>query len=225
MVKENISMQISVVGSEDGKQTYEVRRTWNPDGKKALVLELYPTISVKNPMVLDISTLHLLNHANELGWGEVRVVNLYPYVFHRKPGVHELHESVENIEYIRDILTGKNIDEYDIVIAYGSSLASHTCTQHIKRNILLMLKEYKLEAQVKHIVTDTIDTEKQCGTHPLFLGLRHSSDVWELETFPLSLALEECSPHKEVPEKPAVSSKKRVSKKGEKNVPATEKQA
>lgn len=83
----------------------------------------------------------------------------------------------------------------------------------------------KLEAQVKHIVTDTIDTEKQCYTHPLFLGLRHSSDVWELETFPLSLALEECSPHKEVPEKPAVSTKKRVSKKGAKNVPATEEQA
>lgn len=225
MVIENISMQISVVGSEDGKETYEVRRTWNDKGKKALVFELYPTISVKTPMVLDVSSLHLSNHANELGWGEIRIVNLYPYVFDRKPGVHELHESVENIEYIRDILTGKDIDEYDIVIAYGSSLSSHACTQHIKRNILLMLKEYKLEAQVKHIVTDTIDTEKQCGTHPLYLGLRHSSDVWYLENFPLSLALEECSPHKEVAEKPAVSSKKRVSKKGAKNVPTTEEQA
>lgn len=222
MKKENICMQITVVGSEDGKETYEVRRTWNTEGKKALVLELYPTISVKHPMVMDISTMHLLNHANEFGWGEVRVVNLYPYVFHRKPGVHELHESVENIEYIRDILTGKGIDEYDIVIAYGSSLVSHACTQHIKRNILLMLKEYKLEAQVKHIVTATTDTEKQCGIHPLYLGLRHSSDVWELETFPLSLALEECSPHKEATEKSVDSSKKRVSKKGEKNVPTIE---
>ena len=219
MVKENISMQITVVGSEDGKETYEVRRTWNFEGKKALVLELYPTISVQNPMVLDISTLHLLNHASELGWGEIRVVNLYPYVFEKKPGVNELHESVENIEYIRDILTGKDIEEYDVVIAYGSSLASHACTQHIKRNILLMLKEYKLETQVKHIVTDTIDTEKQCGTHPLYLGLRHSSDVWKLESFPLSFALEECSPHKNTTEKKDVSSKKRVSKKGEKNVP------
>lgn len=219
MVQENISMQVTVVGSEDGKETYEVRRTFNPNGKKSLVLELYPTISTKNPMVLDISTLHLLNHASELGWGEIRIVNLYPYVFNRKPRVSELHESVENTEYIRDIFTSKDIEDYDIVIAYGSSLASHACTQHIKRNILLMLKEYKLEAQVKHIVTATIDTEKQLGTHPLYLGLRHSSDIWSLESFPLSLAIEECSPHKETIEKPAVSGKKAVSKKGAKNVP------
>ena len=219
MVQENISMQVTVVGSDDGKETYEVRRTFDPNGKKSLVLELYPTISTRNPMILDISTLHLLNHARELEWGDIRIINLYPYVFNRKPGVNELHESVENTEYIRDILTSKDIEDYDIVIAYGSSLSSHACTQHIKRNILLMLKEYKLEAQVKHIVTVTIDTEKQLGTHPLYLGLRHSSDIWSLESFPLSLALEECSPHKESIEKRADSSKKAVSKKGAKNVP------
>lgn len=215
MVTENISMQVTVVGSEDGKETYEVRRTWNSEGKKALVLELYPTIGTRNPMILDISTMHLLNHAHELGWGEVRIVNLYPYIFNKKPGVSDLHESVENVEYIRDILTGKDIEEYDIVIAYGNSHSSHACTQHIKRNILLMLKEYKLEAQVKHIVTDTMETEKTCcGTHPLYLGLRHSSKVWKLEHFPFVSALDGGEPKKETIEKPAVTSLKRVSKKG-----------
>ena len=225
MVIENISMQISVVGSEDGKETYEIRRTWNDEAKKALVLERYPTISTKNPMILDISTMHLLNHSEQMGWGDVRIINLYPYGFSGKPGVNDLHESVENVEYIRDILTSKDIDEYDIVIAYGSSLSSHACTQHIKRNILLMLKEYKLDAQVKHIVTDDIDTEKQCGTHPLYLGLRHSSEKWQLEAFPLAAALEECSPHKEIAEKPAVSIQKGKKKGGGKDVPATEEQA
>ena len=52
------------------------------------------------------------------------------------------------------------------------------------------------------------DTEKQLGTHALYLGLRHSSDVWSLESFPLSLAIEECSPYKESIEKRADSSKK-----------------
>lgn len=225
MVTQKIGMSVSVVGTEDGKETYEVRRTWSDEAKKALVLELYPTISTKNPMILDISTMHLLNHSEQMGWGDVRIVNLYPYVFSGKPGVNDLHESVENVEYIRDILTSKDIDEYDIVIAYGSSLSSHACTQHIKRNILLMLKEYKLDAQVKHIVTDNIDTEKQCGTHPLYLGLRHSSEKWQLEAFPLAAALEECSPHKEPAEKPAVSIPKGKKKGGGKDVPATEEQA
>lgn len=207
-----------------GQQADGVRRTWNPDGRKALVLELYPTISVKNPMILDVSTMHLLNHAEELGWGEVRVVNLYPYVFHAKPGVDQLHESVENLEYIRDILTGKDMDEYDIVIAYGSSLSSHAGTQHIKRKLLLMLKEYQLEAQVKHITTATNDTEKQLGTHPLYLGLRHSAELWELDRFPLEAALGELAPHNQTAEKSAVSKKKGRKKGGEKDVSAAEEQ-
>lgn len=219
MINENIGMNITVIGSENGKETYEVRRTWNDRAGKALVLELYPTISSKNPMAMDISTMHLLNHSNELGWGDVRIVNLYPYVFDRKPVVADLHESVENIEYIRDILTSKDIDEYDIVIAYGSSLSTHACTQHIKRNILLMLKEYKLETHVKQITTDEMENGKQNGIHPLYLGLRYSDKVWKLETFQITTALEECSPHNNVAEKAAVSSKKRTVGKEQKNVP------
>lgn len=225
MTTQKISMSISVIGTDDGKETYEVRRRWNDTAKKALVIELYPTISTKNPMNLDISTLHLLNHSEELGWGDVRIVNLYPYVFDNKPSVNELHESVNNMEYIRDILSSKDIDEYDIVIAYGTSLSTHACTQHIKRNILLMLREHKLDLQVKHIITNSIDSRKQRGTHPLYLGLRHSSEKWELEAFPLEVALEECSPHKEIAPKPAVSSKKVSRRKDVANVSQIEEQA
>jgi len=59
----------------------------------------------------------------------------------------------------------------------------------------------------------------------LYVGLRHSAEVWRLAEFPLTQALAECSPHKEPAEKPAVTSSKRVSKKGAKNVPTTEEQA
>ena len=40
MKTENINMSVSVIGTDDGKETYEVRRTWNDGAKKALVLEL-----------------------------------------------------------------------------------------------------------------------------------------------------------------------------------------
>ena len=48
MTTENIQMSVAVTGSEDGRETYEVRRVWDSKAKKALVLELYPTISTKN---------------------------------------------------------------------------------------------------------------------------------------------------------------------------------
>lgn len=198
MITKEITMQTIVTGTEDGKETFEIRRRWKDGGKKALVIELYPTIVVDFPMLQDVSTMHLLNHAEELGWGEVQIVNLYPYVFARKPTVAQLSESHENLEYIRDILTGADIEEYDIVIAWGSSLATHATTNYIKKKILKILQEHGLEMQTKHIVTDNMDTKKQLGTHPLFLGLRYSGELWRLENYPLKTILEQETAEKKV---------------------------
>ena len=180
-----ISMETLVVGSDDGMETYEVRRTWNADGKKALVIELYPTISIEHPMILDASTMHLLNHSEELGWGLVRIINLYPTVFDSKPLVADLSESVVNMEYIKDIFDEQDIEDYDIVIAFGNGLSNHACTQHIKEKLIKLLREKGVSGQVKHIVTDTLDTKKMIGTHPLFLGLRQNRERWYLEKYPM----------------------------------------
>lgn len=207
MVKENFSMNVEVVGSADAKETYEVRRQWQQGLGKAIVIELYPTISVNNPMVLDISTLHLLNHSREMELGEIRIVNLYPTVFATKPTVSRLTQSVENLEYIKDIFTAPDIAEWDIIIAWGSSLSTHDTTNHIKRTILNMIKECGLVNQTKHIVTPFLDTEKQLGTHPLYLGLRHGSEKWDLDSYPVLSALGEDT-EKEKGKKAAVGKKK-----------------
>lgn len=44
MITGEVNMNIWAVGTDDGKSTYEIRRKWGDDGKKALVIELYPTI-------------------------------------------------------------------------------------------------------------------------------------------------------------------------------------
>lgn len=207
MVKENFSMQVEVVGSADSKETYEVRRQWQQGLGKAIVIEIYPTISVSNPMILDISSLHLLNHSRELELGEIRIVNLYPTVFASKPTVSRLTQSVENLEYIKDILTAPDIAEWDIIIAWGSSLSTHDTTNHIKRMVLNLIKECGLINQTKHIVTQYLDTEKQLGTHPLYLGLRHGSEKWELDSYPVLSILGE-GPEQEKDKKAAISKKK-----------------
>ena len=48
-----------------------------------------------------------------------------------------------------------------------------------------MILDKKLEKQVKCIVTDFMDMEKQKGTHPLFLGLHYGRDIWKLESYPV----------------------------------------
>ena len=218
MITENFNMQITAVGTEDGKNTYEIKRKWNDNGKKALVICLYPTISIDNLCKSDLSTMHLLNHTNEFGWGEMTIVNLYSTVFDEKPLVSQLGEDSSNIAYIEEILEREDIKEYDIVIAWGSSLSTHKRTINLKIDVITMLIDKGLVDNVKCITTENLDTRSEHGTHPLYLGLRFSDKRWELISFPLKKALNELEKAIQpvvTVEKPKKGGKKNVSKDNE----------
>lgn len=191
MITENFNMQITAVGTEDGKNTYEIHRKWQENQRKSLVICLYPTISIDNLGKLDLSTMHLLNHANEFGWGEMTIVNLYSTVFEEKPLVSQLDEDSSNIAYIEEILEREDIKEYDIVIAWGSSLSTHRRTINLKIDLISMLLDKGLADNVKCITTENLDTRSEHGTHPLYLGLHFARDKWELMSFPLKNTLDE----------------------------------
>lgn len=185
MVQENIKWEISAIGSDDGENTYEIRRKLGDDGKKALVIELYPTLTTDKAGCMDLSTMHLMNHIAELGWCDVRVVNLYAKVFYGKPRTSDLCDAETSIAYISEILQEADINEYDIVIAWGSALVSHKPTEEIKVEILSMLNENGLASNVKCISTDGMYVEEAYGVHPLFLGLHYGKDEWSLIDFPI----------------------------------------
>lgn len=188
MVTEKFCMNVRAVGSDDGMNTYEIHRKWAEKGKKSLVIELYPTLTIDKCSSMDVSTMHLLNHVQELGWCEVRIVNLYSKVFAEKPKVSQLTDNNNNLSYIEEILEEQDIKDYDIVIAWGNTLAGHAQTVHAKTDILTMMKNRGLIKQVKCIVTDNMKAE---GVHPLYLGLRYSKDVWKLKQYPLEKVLRE----------------------------------
>ena len=191
MAVTNIDMKISVVGSDDGKETFEVSRIWDSDKKKALVFELYPTITAEQALCVDKSTAALINHADYFGWGMVTICNLYSDVFTSKPLVANLRESPENFQHIEESLDASEKGGYDeIVIAWGSSLATHTGTNVIKQYILNLLLERGLLEKTKHIVTELLMTNDGIGTHPLYLSLRHNSEEWYLYPYPLEDELE-----------------------------------
>lgn len=218
MITENFNMQITAVGTEDGKNTYEIRRKWNDKGKKALVICLYPTISIDNLCKSDLSTMHLLNHTNEFGWGEMSIINLYSRVFDEKPLVSQLGEDNSNIAYIEELLERDDIKEYDIVIAWGSSLSTHRRTINLKIDLISMLIDKGLADNVKCITTENLDTRSEHGTHPLYLGLHFARDKWELKSFPLKNALNELEKAIQpvvTVEKPKKGGKKNVSKDNE----------
>lgn len=188
MQTEIFQMSVEAVGTDDGRNTYEIRRKWGDRGKKSLVVELYPTLSPAMCGKMDLSTMHLLNHAEELGWSEIRIVNLYSRVFAGKPTASQLEEDAENLSYIETILEEEDIGEYDLVIAWGNTLLNHQNTIHAKIDLLSMMKEKGLVNQVKYIITDNLDSY---GVHPLYLGLRYASDKWKLGEYPVEKMLKE----------------------------------
>ena len=185
MVQENFNMAVTATGSDDGSQTYEIRRTMQREGRKSLVIELYPTLACEEADRLDLSSMHLMNHASELGWNDVRVVNLYADVVSGKPRVSELNDAENSLPYIEDILEEDDINEYDIIIAWGSALSTHKASINLKIDILTMLKEKGLTSQIKCIGTDTMFMAESYGVHPLYLGLHYGKDVWSLVDYPL----------------------------------------
>lgn len=188
MVTEMFCMNVRAVGSDDGMNTYEIHRKWAEKGKKSLVIELYPTLTADKCGNMDVSTMHLLNHVQEIGWGEMRIVNLYSKVFSEKPTVKQLTDNENNLSYIEEILEEKDIKDYDIVIAWGNTLVSHINTIHAKIDLLTMMKNKGLAKQIKCIITENMKAE---GVHPLYLGLRYSKDIWKLKQFPLEKVLSE----------------------------------
>lgn len=113
--------------------------------------------------------------------------------------------------YIEEILDEEDISDYDIVIAWGNSMTTHAKTINAKIDLLNMMKERKLDAQVKCIVTDNLVTEKIYGVHPLFLGLHYAKDEWKLMEYPVGEIVQELenSLVKKPPEEPKKKGRKK----------------
>ena len=218
MITKKQNLETELVASEDGRHTYEIRRTWAETGMKGLVFELYPTISSDRCGEMVLSTMHLMNHVKDFGWSSVRIVNLYSTVFEGKPLAGQLSYDEENIAYIEAILEEKNIADYDIVVAMGNSLSTHIKTIEAKLDIFHMFQKKGLEKQVKHIVPENGNRDMAQGIHPLFLGLHYGKEKWSLADYDIPSAIASSREYlagksEKAVEKPKVE-KKRNQKKG-----------
>lgn len=211
--------EITAVGSDDEKHTYEIIRKVSDSGKKVLIIELYPTLSISKAQNMDLSTMHLLNHATELGWGDIHIVNLYSTVFESKPTITELATAENSIAYIEDFLDREDIAEYEIVIGWGSALAKHKQTMNLKIDILSILKDRGLDKNVKCLSTENLVLEESWGVHPLYLGLHYGKETWEVTQYPIEEELEKLNANLKVAVTKQVREKK-TKKGGKKDVSA-----
>lgn len=183
MDKIEYSISTEVIGTTDGRYTYEVRKkfTGTDVNKTAVVILLYPTVSLLSPYVCDSSTKYLLNRAvKELGYNDLRIVNIYDKVCKGKPSAKQLVESDENIDYLKQVFTEEKDKDTDVILAWGSTLKQNETTKKVKVAVLKILKDVIPENRIRQFAASDLDTESLLTPHVLWMGL-HCTESWYTE--------------------------------------------
>lgn len=174
-------IETEIVCSADGKHTYEViKKLEGVEGEKACLISLYPTRSKINIFSCDSTLNHIVSHMGSMNLSELRIINLFSTVVEGKLSAKGLQVDVDNLQYIESIMSDKSFAEYKFIIAWGNSMATSFACQRTKAEVLNIFKKHNPKAKAFRITTsnDTIDVD---FPHPLFLGIRASSDKWKLK--------------------------------------------
>lgn len=180
------NVETKIIGEADGSKTYEIRKSYDFEGRTAVVVSLYPAESLLSPYVMSNSILFLLNHAKELGYNTIRILNIFPNVFKSKPLVKQLRHCDDNMSYIESVLDEEKDTGADIIVAWGASLKSNETANAIKGEIIDMIVQKGLEQKLKHFTSGSLDGEPIITPHMLWLGL-HCKDTWYVESITAEL--------------------------------------
>lgn len=118
----------TAVFSKDGKNRYLLRKTWDTSKKKLSVIMTFP--STADSLLLDQTTMLVINGAVKSGFGEVSILNVFSAINSTNPRIDKVNCSVM-------------IDECEkadvVLVAYGRS----TSYTDDKQKVLEMLEKYK----------------------------------------------------------------------------------
>ncbi len=89
-------MRTEVIFSDDRQQRYLLRKEWDKTKKKALVLMISP--SYANEILMDMTTLFVINNLYRLDFGVAEIVNLFSAVDVSRSVKHEAEEVLKEGE-------------------------------------------------------------------------------------------------------------------------------
>lgn len=216
-IEKNCVLKTIVIGTE--KNTYEIIREIEDmdekEGEEVVVIQVYPTIGIGTVECIDSTTLHLINKMQELNWRKVHLLNIFSTIAHGKLLLGNLKTvDEENIAYIKKILKEHGTDK-KVIIAWGNNLTTNVASNQSKKNILESFQKMYPKGKLYHIAAESM--EEAVGTHILFLGLRYTNDLWEVEEYPVKEEVKKFSKLLE-PKKEEKKQEKKPRKKEEENV-------
>jgi hypothetical protein len=162
-------MRTEVVFSDDREQRYLLRKEWDKTKKKAMVLMICP--SYANEILIDMTTLFVINNLHRLDFGVAEIVNLFSSVDGSRSVRHEDAEAMKaNQEQL--LVSAERVDV--VIIAWGKAGDSSKSIQKRQQAFLELLKPYE-------------DKLYTIGMHPLAPQIRAE---WNLRNFSIEEVVE-----------------------------------
>lgn len=154
--------------SEDGKHRYLLRKEWSRTKKKAMVIMKNP--SDAGQLILDHTTMFVINNLVRLDYGCVEILNLYSKI--NAKTIKEMDEDKQAIA-TNDTHIGNSASRAEtIVLAWGMGCSTSKKATERQQTVLKLLEKHKDKLVV-------IEAENgRFGFHPLSPQVRRS---WKLK--------------------------------------------
>lgn len=206
------SVRTTIVSSDDGTRTYEVKKVLLDDkgdpveGKEAVLIGMHPTTTAEEPYKTDLSTNHLVNKMEELGLRSVRILNLFSQVHEsEKLSARGLEVDQENLAHIESVMKEPEFQEVLFIVAWGNSMSSSRAANLTKARVAKLYHDHNPQGKPCQLSAPSLALEGEECVHVLYLGIRHKREPWSLCEYRF--------PQKEIPvEKPAKKGRKKALK-------------
>ena len=159
----------TLIYSDDNKRRYMMTIEWNKVKKSAAVIML--SAGMCDGISFDHTTVYTIANLNRLGYGSVKILNLYSTINNGRVVIAE-DDDKRNITYIAN--AAKEVDT--VIYAAGTGHANNKCFRKREREVMEALKPYEDKLMC---ITDGSGGRFY---HPLFPKVRE----WQLEHFKIA---------------------------------------
>ncbi len=154
-------IKTEVVFSKDKEHRYLLRKEWDKTKSKAMVIMINPSIATE--VLIDHTTMYVMNNLSKLNFGAVDIVNIFSNVDGSRATKDILPEIVKENEN-QIVETAEKADS--IVVAWGSVGDSNQAIRRRQESILELLGKFADK------IFEINDGQGKAGLHPLSPKIR-----------------------------------------------------
>ncbi len=174
------SIKTTLIGNDDMTHVYEIFKELDCDGDEVMILTLYPTLD--NPYNMDSSTMHMLNHAAEMGISKIHFIYLFSKTLKGRFSTRTLKVDEDNLNYLKNLI--ESHPNVKLIISFGSSMEKCRAVIESKVKLFSIIHAARPEEPLWQLDADDMEEE---APHILFAGIRHADDEWSLRHYKVPL--------------------------------------